>query len=102
MIHFTCDSCARRIDTEREVRYVLKLEVYAATDQLDEATAEDDDHLEEVQRLVQQAIDSEDPAFDVDAVYQQLRFDLCEQCRSKILENPLGLRRPNYLGFSEN
>ena len=32
MIHHSCDLCKRLIDTEQDVRYVVKIEVYAALD----------------------------------------------------------------------
>ena len=32
MIHHSCDLCKRLIDTDQDVRYVVKMEVYAALD----------------------------------------------------------------------
>ena len=52
MIHHSCDLCKRLIDTEQDVRYVVKIEVYAALDPaLDEAD-DDRDGLQEVQDML--------------------------------------------------
>jgi hypothetical protein len=38
-----------------------------------------------------------------DDVYQQLRFDLCPECRRKFLKNPLAREMPaKAFGFSSN
>ena len=37
-----------------------------------------------------------------DDVYQQLRFDLCPECRKKFLKNPLGRKTIEQFDFSQN
>ena len=45
MIHYTCDLCKRELDCEDSLRYVVKMEVYAAFDPSALDEAEDDrDH----------------------------------------------------------
>jgi len=45
MIRFTCDLCKREIDPEEDLRYVVKIEIYASLDPM--VLEEDDrDHLQ--------------------------------------------------------
>lgn len=102
MIHFTCDCCKRRIDADDEFRYVVRMEVYAAIEppsELGDADAERD-HLEEIDELLER-IDEVDCDELRDNVYQQVRYDLCSECREAFLQNPLG-RVATNVGFSEN
>lgn len=100
MIRFSCDMCKRDIDPQEDLRYVIKIEIYAAFDPL--ALEEDDrDHLQEIQDILEQSEDAENDQIGED-VYQQLRFDLCPDCRKKFLRNPLGRESAKILNFSEN
>lgn len=122
MIHFTCDGCQRRIDREHETRYVLRLEVYEATDpdvdgQLDQQLDEqlegqlsggdaERDHLEELTDLIEHADAFGDAApadgRDASENSRMLRFDLCSDCRRAILCNPLGRLTLTKVNFSDN
>jgi hypothetical protein len=77
MIHHSCDLCKRTIDTEQDVRYVVKMEVYAALDPALDETDNDRDGLQEVQ-------------------------DLCPECRKKFLKQPLGRAPVKQFDFSQN
>jgi hypothetical protein len=100
MIRYSCDMCKREIDPRDDLRYAVKIEVYAAFDPL--AIEEDDrDHLEEIQDILERLEDAESDEIGED-VYQQLRFDLCPECRRKFLQNPLGRESTTILDFSEN
>lgn len=100
MIRFTCDLCKRDIDPGENLRYVVKMEIFAAFDPM--ALDEDDrDHLQELQDILERAEDLESDQIG-DDVYQQLRFDLCPECRKKFLRNPLGRESAKILNFSEN
>jgi hypothetical protein len=102
MIRYSCDLCKRDLDSQHDLRYVVKMEVFAA---MDTAAGEDDDndHLQEIQDILERLDDAEDDQIG-EGVCQQLRFDLCPECRSKFVKNPLG--RENFaaklVGFSEN
>lgn len=102
MIHFTCDVCKRSLDLEHELRYVVRMEVYASLDDSDAPIDDDRDHLQEIhdvlERLDELEIENDQLGDDV---YQQLRFDLCGECRKKFLQDPLG-RRIAQLDFSQN
>ena len=101
MIHFTCDCCKRPIDSERELRYVVRLEVYASLDTSDEELDDDRDHLQEIQDILEHIEDADDPQLG-DEVYQQQRYDLCQQCRERFMKDPLGRLRTAQLDFSQN
>ena len=90
MIHYSCDLCKRLIDAEDDLRYVVKIEVYAALDPVEVDTNGDDrDHLQEMQDILQRMEEEGSDEVGED-VYQQLRFDLCPECRKKFVKNPLG------------
>lgn len=98
MIHFTCDCCKRLIDLDHEVRYVVRMEVFAAADSNDSSMDDDRDYLEEIEEML-----TRDEADELEeAVYQQARFDLCGECRERFLNNPLGRIAAVELGFSNN
>lgn len=100
MIHYSCDLCKRPLDPESDLRYVVKMEVYASLDPMDDALDDDQDHLEEIQDILERMDDAEDERIG-DDVYQQMRFDLCAQCRKRFLRNPMGAAAPTF-DFSEN
>ncbi len=101
MIHYTCDLCKRELGCEDSLRYVVKMEIYAAFDPVVVEDENDRDHLEEVQEMIDRMDDAEDPNLGED-VYQQLRFDLCPECRRKFCRNPLGRDVGKMFDLSSN
>jgi hypothetical protein len=102
MIHYSCDLCKRDLDPDDDLRYVVKIEVFAAYDPSAGADDDDRDHLQEIQDILETMEDAEDDRIG-DDVYQQLRFDLCPDCRRKFLKNPLAREMPaKAFGFSSN
>lgn len=51
MVHYSCDLCKRPLDSQDDLRYVVKLEIYAAFDPL-EIDDEDTDNLQELSDLL--------------------------------------------------
>ncbi len=102
MIHHSCDICKRLIDTEQDVRYVVKMEVYAALDPAMDEVDDDRDGLQEVQEMLHRIEDCSTEDVADDDVYQQLRFDLCPECRKKFLKAPLGREALKQFDFSQN
>lgn len=100
MIHFTCDGCQRPINLEDELRYVVRVEVYAAFDG-EESDAADRDHLQEIDDILE-ALDELEDADSDEEVFQQVRYDLCAECRKRFLRNPLGRMSNRGVGFSNN
>jgi hypothetical protein len=84
-----------------DLRYVVKMEVYAALDQGPLGDDDDRDHLQEIQEILQHAEDACDPQIGSD-VYEHMRFDLCSDCRKRFVKNPLGRETVKQLKFSKN
>ena len=102
MIHYSCDCCKRIIDLQEELRYVVRMEVYAAMDPCESDEPDDDrDYLSEVQDIIERSEDAESDRIG-DDIYQQLRFDLCPECRQKFLKNPVVRETAQQFDFSEN
>ncbi len=102
MIHFTCDLCSREMDAESELRFVVKLEVYAAFDPLAQDDVDEDrDHLQEIHEILERSEIADCPDIG-EEVYQQLRFDLCPECRQRFVKNPLGRKHTEQFDFSQN
>ena len=102
MIRYSCDLCKREIRPEDDLHYVVKMEVYAAFDPAASDEEDDDrDHLQEIQDILERLEDAESDRIG-EEVYQQLRFDLCPECRKKFIKNPLGRETARVFGFSEN
>ena len=99
MIQYSCDCCKRMIDPHDDLRYVVRMEVYAAMDSAD--SDDDRDYLAEVQEIIERGEDVDSDRIG-DDVYQQMRFDLCPDCRGKFLKNPIVRETAKQFDFSEN
>lgn len=101
MIQYSCDCCKRVLDPD-DLRYVVKMEVYAAFDPQNSSDCDDDrDHLQEIQEILRAAEDADDEQIGSD-VYEQLRFDLCGDCRKKFAKHPLPRELSKQFDFSNN
>ncbi|MGR3310075.1 MAG: hypothetical protein ACUZ77_04805 [Candidatus Brocadiales bacterium] len=100
MVHYSCDMCGKLLHSDKDVRYVVKVEVYALykeeDDDFDETEDAFEDELDELED-----IDAEMEEFE-DAEYKTFRFDLCSECHSKYLQNPLLFKGSRKARFSEN
>ena len=101
MIHFTCDCCKRPIDPKQDLRYTVRLEIYASLDASDDQLDDDRDHLLEIQDILESIGDCADDQLG-EEIYQQKRFDLCNDCQKRFIQNPLGRAAPVSLDFSQN
>ncbi len=106
MLHYSCDVCKRPIQSQVDVRHVVRIEVFPAVEDeqcgcpLDDI-GDDDDHLEEMQDLLERLDDCEDPRM-AEEVTRSMRFDLCDACRQRFVKNPLGLKSGKQFDFSQN
>jgi hypothetical protein len=99
MIHFTCDRCKRVIDSEQELRYIVRMEIEAVMDPIHDHEPQDDrDHLHEIEEILEQLDDES----ITDDTYHKRRYDLCPSCFRKFNANPLSRDRKPALGFSHN
>jgi len=107
MLHYSCDVCKRPIHPQADVRHVVRIEVYPAVEdescecrELDDP-GDESDHLGEMQELLEQLDDCDDPRILQDTS-RSMRFDLCDACRQRFVKNPLGLKSGKQLDFSKN
>ncbi len=102
MLHYSCDLCGKELLVEEDLRYVAKIEVYAAYDPL-EITEEDldEDHMEEIGELIKQMEDMDETELE-DQVHKSFRFDLCPECHKKFLKDPLNREASRSVDFSKN
>jgi hypothetical protein len=100
MLNFTCDHCGKELRSGEEQRYVVKIEAYAAEDPraITEADLEED-HMEAVSALLREI---EDCGADVDEPHKQIRYDLCNECHKRFIDDPLGKDNSQKLFFSKN
>jgi hypothetical protein len=104
MVHFTCDLCGKDMTAEGELRFVVKIAVYAGTDPNKLTDGDlDDDHMEAVAEILQRQesgdLDADEPEA---AEFKGFRFDLCPGCRRKFVKDPLSRDAVRLLDFSEN
>ena len=83
------------------MRYVVRVEVYASLEPMDDELDDDRDHLQEIQDYLERMDDDDQQAIG-DEVYHQSRYDLCGDCRRRFVKNPLGRVAVEQLGFSQN
>jgi hypothetical protein len=102
MIRYCCDLCHRELDPEEDLRYVVKMEVYAAFDPMvADEESDERNHLQEIQDILEQLEEDDSDQIGAD-VYRQLRFDLCPECHKKFVKNPLGRETAKLFNFSQN
>ena len=102
MIHYSCDRCKKIIDTEDELRYVVRIEIQASIDTGDLDDPEGDrDHLHEIDEFLKRN-DDEDGEDICEDIYQQHRYDLCSECYDHFVRNPLAADSQIQVEFSEN
>ncbi len=88
-----CDLCGKTLLIDEDIRYVLKIDVYAAYDPM-ELTADDleRDHRAEIKRLIEQ-MNGMDPQELEDSVHKEFNFQLCPACQREYIKNPLSRDR---------
>ena len=102
MIHFTCDMCGKPLLADEDVRYVVKVEAYAAYDPMEVTEDQlDEDPLSEMSEIIEQ-MEEMDPEELEDQVYKSFRFDLCPACHRRYLRDPHFRYRPLRLDFHDN
>jgi len=102
MIHFTCDMCGKPLLADEDVRYIVKVEVYAAYDPMEVTEDElEEDHLSEMSEIIERMKDMDTEELE-DQVYKSFRFDLCPACHQAYLRDPLFRYRHLRLDFHDN
>ena len=92
--------CGKALLDNEDVRYVVKIEVYAAYESSD--LPDDYDDIDAVEDMLDTGDDSDAAAGDDDDSFSTLRFDLCPECHKRYLEDPLFRKANRRIGFSDN
>lgn len=81
MIKYKCDGCGRQLQKEK-LRYISKVEIYAAPRY--EFTEDElkQDYYKELKRVYEE-IKNTDPKKLEEEVYVKYELDLCKKCRDK-------------------
>ncbi len=70
-------------------RFIVKIEVYAAAGPVELDLEGDRELSGKLEGLIEQ-LKTADPTEVENQTYRSLRFDLCDACRRRLLEHPLG------------
>ena len=102
MISFTCDMCGKPLLADENVRYVVKVEVFAAYDPMEIVEQDlEQDYLQQISDLMEDVEDVDAEELEED-VYKAFRFDLCPACQKKYIADPLFRKARGRIRFSEN
>lgn len=96
MIHYSCDRCDRTINVHEEIRYVVRIEVQLAVGERGD-DAFDEASLEELEQI----LDECDLVDEESAISNEKTFDLCADCYSEYIDNPLAIEGIG-ISFSKN
>ena len=99
MIKYVCDMCGKPLLENEDVRYVVRIDVYATRDTCDYPESYDD--MDAVDDMFD-AMDAPEAPSAEDESYTTFRFDLCPECHRRYLEDPLAMPRKRRIGFSDN
>lgn len=91
MIRYECDMCGAAMVANDAQRYIVKMEVFAAAGPVDLDTLKSGDpeaQLADVLETLRQA----DPDEVENQTYRAFRFDVCNACRRKLIDQPLPRR----------
>ena len=102
MRHFSCDLCGKDLTSGEDARFVLRMEVYPASESAELTEADlDQDHVETMAEMLQELEESGEHAVYVPTT-QKLQYDLCSSCHNKFVADPLGREAKPKLQFSKN
>ncbi len=89
MIRYECDKCGRRMSAADAQRFIVKMEIFAATGHVDLDAATDEADSDALARVIE-SLRRADPDEIEDQTYRAFRFDVCDPCRRALLAHPLG------------
>jgi hypothetical protein len=89
MIRYECDRCGARLGVNDAGRYILRMEIFAAAGPVELNLESTGDPGDELSRLIR-TLSIANPDEVEDRTYRSFRFDLCDDCRKKMIQRPLG------------
>ncbi len=100
MIHYSCDRCNKTINSNDEIRYVVRIEVQLAIGDPEDDRLESTS-LEELEEMLE-SIDPNQFEDDDCTSANEKKFDLCSRCYGEYIDNPLAIEAVSNFGFSDN
>jgi len=85
----SCDRCGTALLVDSDVRYVVNLEAFAAYDPLEITSADLERNFDDEYRALIDRIESIPAAELEEQVYARRTFDLCPQCHSDFMKDPI-------------
>jgi len=85
----SCDACDATLLIDEDVRYIVKIEVFAAYDPLEITRGDLARDGETEMALLLETMKSMDPTELEDGVYRRFQVDLCPRCQKRYLKDPL-------------
>jgi hypothetical protein len=89
-----CDVCGAALLADEDVRYILRIQGFAAYDPLEITKADLDRDLDGELRAILDGLERKNPEEAQDEVYRSFHFDLCPACWRRYLKDPLAGIRP--------
>lgn len=89
MIRYECDMCGAHLQANDLRRFIVKMEIYAAAGPIEldpKSLVDTEGELNTILKHLEKA----DPDEIEDQTYRSFRFDVCDACRRKLLQKPLG------------
>ena len=84
-----CDACGGTLLLEEDVRYVLRIEGFAAYDPMELTRQDLERDLEAEMGELVKSLENLDAEEAQDGVHRSFRFDLCPRCWKDYLKDPL-------------
>ena len=95
---FVCDACGATLLADSDVRYVLKIEGFAAYDPLELTRDDMERDFEAEMKALLDSLAGLDAQSAQDQVHRAFQFDLCPECWRRYLRDPLTGARPTPQG----
>lgn len=89
-----CDACDRELLIEDPVRYIVKIEVYAAYDPMELTPDDLRRATPEAYRKLLKELEEADPEELEKQVHVAFQFDLCPRCQREYIRSPLRVKGP--------
>ena len=93
-----CDRCNATLLLDSDVRYLVRIDVYAAYDPLEVTRDDLERDFESEMRALIASMEERDPDELQDEVHRRFEFDLCPACQKRFLADPLGKERDHLEG----
>lgn len=84
-----CDACDATLLVDADVRYVLRIEGFAAYDPLELTRQDMERDLHAEMRTLLESLSRLSAEEAQDQVYRSFRYDLCPTCWRRYIEDPL-------------